>query len=156
MALGLGDHQRRHRAELLKVAEGMRRLGAIKEIPELTEPELPRGEKTGTVLSIVASGVFKANAFYRVPYPGGAAFVLIADPDFPVNPTPPAARVAAALPQVLARYPVNPREALRGYAAYHHLTAEPEGRDLLLQNGAGPGVLARFDPEGKLLALEGA
>jgi len=78
---------------VLKVAEAVRRLGASKGIPELIEAELPGGDATGTMLSMVASGVFRANAFYRASYPGAAAYLLIASPDFPANSEPPAARV---------------------------------------------------------------
>src|SRR4051812_4518593 len=108
---------------LLKAAQGMRRLGALRDIPELITPRLPKGDSIGTRLAAVASGVFHANAFYRAPYEGGAAFLLVVDPEYPVNHTTPAVRIPTVIPQVLRRFPVDHRRVLSGYVKDYGLTS---------------------------------
>jgi hypothetical protein len=62
----------------------MKRLGEEQTIPELTQPQLPlTADINGHVLSMIASGVCDGDAYYRGPYDGGAAFLLIKDDKFP-------------------------------------------------------------------------
>lgn len=136
---------------LLKVTEGLRQIGQAKGIPEFTDFELPRGEQTGTRLALTASGLFKADAFYRAPYAGGALYVLLADPAFPRPQVDPAERIPAVLPHVLGRFPeVNHRQVLEGYLAYYGLGGEEDGPDVLIYNGAGAILRAQFDEHNRL------
>lgn len=139
---------------LVKAAQGMRRLGALRDIPELITPRISNGEAIGTRLAAVASGVFHANAFYRAPYEGGSAFLLIIDPDYPHNDTTPAVRIPTVLPQVLRRFPADHRRVLMGYVKDYGLSGHPNGEGLLIEDETGPVLRARFGPEGELTGLE--
>jgi hypothetical protein len=143
--------------DVLKVAEAMRRLGQTKGIRELVGAEQPRGESTGTLMSMIASGVFRADAFYRAPYPGGAAFLLIADPAFPAPDERPTARIPNIFPQAVSRfgakYPINHRRALLGYLKDYGLESHAEGDDLIVRNGTGPTLRARFEGD-RLTGIE--
>ena len=55
---------------LLKVVTALQRLGELKDVPEFINFELPKGEQIGTRLAMTATGMFKADAFYRAPYSG--------------------------------------------------------------------------------------
>ena len=68
---------------LLGSALTLRMLGEAQNIPELAEAEVLLGEVNGHVLAIIASGVCRADAYYRCPYEGGAAYLLIRDENFP-------------------------------------------------------------------------
>jgi hypothetical protein len=107
---------------------------------------------------MTASGVFRANAFYRAPYEGGAAFLLIADPTFPPPPDRPAARIPAVFPQAVARfgarYPINHRRALLGYLKDYGLSTQPDGDDLIVRNGTGHVLRARFDADDRLTQID--
>ena len=75
---------------LIQASLQMKRLGEEQNIPELTQPQIPLTvEINGHVLSMIASGVCGADAYYRGPYDGGAAFLLIKDEKFPRNQEPP-------------------------------------------------------------------
>jgi hypothetical protein len=67
---------------LLGSALTLRMLGESHGIAELVEPEVPFGEVNGHLLAMIGSGVCRADAYYRCPYQGGAAFVLIKDENF--------------------------------------------------------------------------
>jgi hypothetical protein len=66
--------------KLLDSALRLRELGRREAIPQLTTPEVPLSEIDGHHLSLVASGLLSASAYYRGPYEGGAVFLLIQDP----------------------------------------------------------------------------
>jgi hypothetical protein len=148
------DNKGRTPQALLKVARSMRRLGEQLQIPELLHPLVARGEATGTVMAMTASGVFNAQAFYRAPFPRGAVYMLIGDFKFPENRATPAVRIPTVLPHVLSRYtPLDHRQALMGYLEYYGLKGDPQGRDLVVRNGTGPLLRAQFDEQDRLTAL---
>jgi hypothetical protein len=149
------DNKGRTPQGLLKVARSMRRLGEQLQVPELLHPLVARGEATGTVMAMTASGIFHAQAFYRAPFPRGAVYMLIGDFAYPENPVTPVVRIPSVLPHVLARYtPLDHRQALLGYLEYYKLKGDPEGRDLVVRNGTGALLRARFDAEDRLTALD--
>jgi hypothetical protein len=140
---------------LLKVVTALQRLGELKEIPEFTSFELPRGEQIGTRLSLTAAGMFKADAFYRAPYAGGALYLLLADPIFPRHRVNPAVRIPTILPQVFERFRnLDHRQVLDGYLAYYGLTAVPEGPDVVIENGTEPILRAHFDERDQLTSMD--
>lgn len=140
---------------LLKVVEAVRRLGDMKGIGEFANFEQPAGEQTGTRLALTASGMFKADAFYRAPYSGGALYLLLADASFPRRQVDPAERIPAVLPHVLGRFPdANHRDVLDGYLAHYGLTPEADGLDVLALDGVGPILRAEFDEHNRLLSIE--
>jgi hypothetical protein len=89
-------------AKQLEASMTMKALGEEQAITEFTTPELPLGEINGHMLCLIASGVCKANAYYRGPYTGGAAFFLIQDDGFPKRKVVPLARIVSVFPQVIS------------------------------------------------------
>lgn len=81
-------------SSLLGSAITMQLHGESQGIPELTEPELSLDRIDGHTIAMIASGICRANAYYRSPYDGGALYDLIMDESFPKDPTPPLARLA--------------------------------------------------------------
>lgn len=89
-------------AHLLVASLSLRAYGEQHGIPQLTSPQLPLGQINSHSLALLASGICKANAYYRCPYEGGALFVLIMDENFPKCPDPPLQRIATVFPQAIA------------------------------------------------------
>jgi hypothetical protein len=140
---------------LLKVVTALQRLGELKQIVEFTDFELPRGEQIGTRLALTAAGMFKADAFYRAPYSGGALYLLLADPIYPRERVNPAVRIPTILPQVFERFRnLDHRQVLDGYLAFYGLTAVPEGPDVVIENGTGPILRAHFDDRDQLTSMD--
>jgi hypothetical protein len=86
---------------LLQASLAMKALGEQRLIEELTEPEVPLGKIDGHFFAMLASGVCQANSYYRAPYDGGTAYLLIRDDTFPKNPDPSLRRIASVFPQVI-------------------------------------------------------
>jgi hypothetical protein len=133
----------------------LRMLGQHHGIPELAEPQLPLDVVNGHTLSMIASGVCRADAYYRCPYDGGAAFVLIKDENFPRCTEPPLRRLTSVLPQAISSLDIpNHRLALTGYLEYYGLPFQQEGTEVVVRENGEAMLTATFDELNRLTKLE--
>ena len=140
---------------LLQAALQLKAFGEEQQIPELATPMFPLEGIDGHFLAMIASGVCHANGYYRCPYDGGAAFLLIQDENFPKNTETPLQRIASVFPQAIASIDIpNHRDALAGYLEHYGLVGEAED-DMLVVREDGEAVLtAVFDVIERLAKLE--
>ena len=140
---------------LLGSARLLQLLGEERHIAEFTEPEYALGDIDGHYLAIVASGVCRAEAYYRAPYEGGAAFLLLQQ-GLPLPPAgDPLTRVTTVFPQALAALPITDhRRTLTGYLRYLGLDGQPEGAGLVVRQDGELVLVAGFDEWGRLARLE--
>lgn len=105
---------------LLKCSNAMQHLGTSEQIVELTTPEVSLQKADGHTLSMIASGVCNASAYYRGPYQGGAVFMLIDAPSLALT-VPPAPtgipRMITSFMQFISAVPVNHKRAFAAYAS---------------------------------------
>ena len=140
---------------LLQAAVKMKALGEEQQIPELATPMFPLDGIDGHFLAMIASGVCKADAYYRCPYDGGAAFVLIKDENFQKNNEQPLQRIASVFPQAIASIEIsNHRDALAGYLEHYGLSGEVEGDSLVVKENGEAVLTATFDGQNRLAKLE--
>ncbi|MBL8797842.1 MAG: hypothetical protein JNM56_28350 [Planctomycetia bacterium] len=140
---------------LLQCALQLKALGEKQQIPELTTPMLQLGDIDGHTLAMLASGVCQANAYYRCPYEGGAAFVLIQDESFPKPTEPPLARIASVFPQAISSIDIpDHRLALIGHLDHHGLVYEEVVGQVLVKENGEPVLTAVFDEQNRLTNLE--
>ena len=139
---------------LLRAAEQMRKLGNERSLRELSLPQFPLTEMDGALATVIASGVCQARAWYRGPYPGGAAFFLIDDPEYPRFIVDPAVRIPIVFPQVISAYEVNHRRAFAGYVSYYRLESHADGPGIIAGDSSGPQIRAEFDTHGRLVQIE--
>lgn len=138
---------------LLQCCTTMRQLGATQNIPELTTPELSLQTTGGHTLSMIASGVCNASAYYRGPYQGGAAFMLITSPSLAL-PTPPVLpRVITTFLQFVSAVPVNHKRAFSAYATARGLTLTPTSTGLIASLGNSH-ITAVFDNLDRLAKID--
>jgi hypothetical protein len=141
--------------QLLAAAHTMKGYGERRLIKELTTAQLPLGEINGHFLATVASGVCQANAYFRAPYDGGAAFLLIKDDNFPRCTDPPLARIATIFPQAISTLDIpNHKLALMGYLAYYGLKGQTEGNTVVVKDNGRYVLLATFDQYHRLKQLD--
>lgn len=141
--------------ELLGAAKMMRIFGQHHQIPELAEPEIPLGEINGHYLSMIASGVCRANAYFRAPYQDGAAFLLIQDESFPRSTEPPLYRIVSVFAQAISSLDIDDHNlAFVGYLEYHGLAFEAQGGRIVVRHDNEPALTATFDESSRLANLE--
>jgi hypothetical protein len=139
---------------LLAAAHALKELGEQCSIEELIRPQLPLREIDGHFLATIASGLGLADAYFRAPYDGGAAFLLVKDEAFPRPDVPPLLRIATLFPQALAALDLGDHKvALTHYLAYHRLTGEAAAETLVVRDDDGQVLTAAFDEYQRLTRL---
>ena len=133
----------------------MRFYGEHHQISEFTTPHLELGEIDGQMFAIIASGICRANAYYRAPYDGGAAYLLIQDENFPVCQEPPLARLLSVFPQAISSIEIpDHRLALIGYLDYHGIGFEETVSQVVVKENGEEVLTATFDEQKRLTNLE--
>jgi hypothetical protein len=133
----------------------LRLLGQQHGIPEFSEPQFPLDVVNGHTLAMIASGVCRADAYYRCPYEGGAAFVLIQDPGFPSCTQPPLRRLVSVFPQAVSSLDIPDHHlALTGYLEYYGIPFQSEGNNVVVRENREPVLTAEFDACSRLTNLE--
>lgn len=139
---------------LLQASLTIKAFGEQHEIPELTAPEVPLDEIDGHSLAMIASGVCRANAYYRAPYDVGAAYLLIMDESFPRNTDEPLSRIATVFPQAIAALEIpNHRLAFLAYLASYGILGRSDGNRVLVDGSNKPAMTAIFDEQNRLIRL---
>lgn len=149
-----GNQASNFTAEVLVECGKLRQVGELNGIKELTERKLECNEKiNGHMLSMVASGVCEANAYYRGPYEGGAVFLLIKDPKYPMDKSSlgNAIRIAQNFTEVISKIDIyNHRDAIRSYFEYHKGTISEVSDSITATFTNGESISAKFLPNGLL------
>lgn len=141
---------------LIQASLQMKQLGEQQQILELIEPQVPlTDEVNGHVLSMIASGVCDADAYYRGPYDGGAAFLLIKDPNFPRSKESPLARLAHVFPQAISSVAIaDHRLALTSYLDQRSIVYISEGNAVIVSEKGKTVLTATFDSQQRLTKLD--
>jgi hypothetical protein len=143
-------------AKLLEGSLTMKALGEEQRISELVTPELSLGDLNGHMLCLIASGVCQANAYYRGPYTGGAAFFMIKDAKFPKPDVVPLARILSVFPQLISALEIpNHRLAFMGYLEDYGLVGKDEGSTIVVRENDKELMTATFNERNLLTELEG-
>jgi hypothetical protein len=138
-------------------AESLRSYGESHNIRELTQPEFKLDDwRHGHHLAMLASGILNANAYYRGPYSGGALFLLIHDPDYPLTPDKSPAHVLSFITQMLERgVMVDLRRAIRGYLKQADFQVAEHGGTVMGTAPDGSVVQVDFDDMGRVTQIGG-
>lgn len=143
---------------LLSAAQRLRDHQAVADISifQHAEPFALNDQTSGHRLTMIASGLLGANAYYRGPYEGGALYMLVIDPDFPADQRNPAQVVASSFPQFIQNVQVfDHKLAFRHYAEAKGLSVETtEGEmNLIATAPDGNSVRATFDVQKRMKQL---
>lgn len=150
---------------LTALALQLRQLGDAGNIEEFTSATLPITPQVNAArISLVASGVLRAGAYFRAPYPRGAAYLLIKDSKYKRSVTRPIQRVSKAFPLFLSKHFVaDQRAAFVAYLKFYRLDIhEEDGRVLATVKATARGLqmlgqqqlVAEFDAANRLVNLK--
>jgi hypothetical protein len=141
---------------ILADAHRLQAMGSGKGIPELARPVSKLADVSADELAMVGSGLCNAYLYYRLPYPGGALYVLVTDPAFGRSPMAPAARIPLLFPRLLESIPVAPRRALAAYLRACGLELSEGAAVVVGKAKDGERVIATFDEVGRLVEIKAA
>ena len=131
--------------QLLTCASTLRKLGEEQQIDVLSQAQFELGEIDGHLLTIVASGVCHADAYYRGPYDGGAVFFLIEQS--PLSEQSPASPVTLVnmISSVISQFSVQHRLMVQAFLQQqgYQLTESPA--EIVAFNSLGYTITVTFD-----------
>ncbi|MEM1110000.1 MAG: DUF6882 domain-containing protein [Planctomycetota bacterium] len=142
--------------KLLTSANRLRELGKSKNISELCDPQLSTREHDGHFWATLATGLFKANAYYRAPYEAGAVYLMISDERYPSPNTDLCGRLRLIFPQAISSCPIRDHKfAFINYAQSLGLSVQEQDGTLSARDDEGNELLAEFDDWLRLIRLAG-
>ena len=141
--------------DLLDAARQLRDLGTASGIPELQQPSVELTQIDGHYLSMIASGLTRANAYYRGPTEGGAVFFLIFAPEIEQQPGFDRRALEGVLTYLITTYEIRPRAALIAYLRANRLPWVSDGRSLRFRLSSGESVGVEFFLSGAIKSWEG-
>ncbi len=137
--------------ELTEASRQMRELGRQYEIAALSDPEVSLDNVSGHLLGMIASGVCGADAYYRGPYNGGAAFMLLTAPEVKGRADSSVTAFIRIFTEFISAFDCSHRPALEAYARYKAYSYAPQADGTLLcMSPSGASVTAAFDDLGRL------
>jgi hypothetical protein len=141
---------------VLGAALELRRRGAELGVEEFTTPELPLSSVNGHELAMVGTGLLGAPAYYRCPYEGGAAFVLLTG--IPLAPVPQVdtPRLVTVISQTIAGLEVDHRTMLDALLRAQRATVRQEGDRLHVHTSDDQDMVVTFDGGGRIVDLTAA
>jgi len=140
-------------APLLLAAEQLREFGVQNDVPEFVEPSFGLDVANGHQLSLVASGLCGVDAYYRGPYEGGAAFLLLSGPELRQQSNNTALRFIRIFNEFIGAIPCNHRAAFYAYARHKEYALDAQDDALIVTHPAGAQVRAVFDSHDRMTEM---
>jgi hypothetical protein len=141
-------------ARLLGAAHTLRAFGHSYGVSELVEDEVPLDEVSGQEVAALACGLLDMPGWWRAPFNGGVAWLLLTDRALPRTAEPPPAEMARVLTRTLAIFPVDHAIALDAYVVHHGGSVERLGATATARMRDGGHMVARFDEAHRIERLE--
>ncbi len=138
---------------VVQAARQVRAWGAQEDVRELTLSHFGLDLADGHTLSMTASGLCGADAYYRGPYDGGAAFFLLTAPELREEMPLSLVRMARLFNTFIGQFPCDHRAALRAYASYKGFACRDDGDVLLGTSAQGSSLRATFDAQGRMTEM---
>lgn len=139
---------------LLVASRTLRDFGAACCVRELVEEECDLDAATGQEIAALACGLLDAPGWWRAPFDGGVAWLLLTDPALPRATMPLPAEMARVLTRTLAIFPVDHATTLDAYVIHHGGSVEHEGGTATAWMRGGGRMVARFDALQRIERLE--
>lgn len=134
----------------------LRVLGEEHGIAVFTEPMVPLDHVDGHAFASIVVGEGLGKAYYRGPYEGGAAFLLITDEQLLFQVDDPLRRIMTVFPQAIAAMELpDHREALWGYLEHYGFQPRELNGSLVLTQDGQEVLRAEFDEHRRLRELKG-
>jgi len=129
--------------------------GLTHGVAEFVDEQFTLEAIDGHYLTMIATGLLGADAYYRCPYDEGAAFVVIqAAPEVRALSDLSAHSIAKRVIDFICRYECRHQTAVENYLRYKGFTWSYAGRELTGSGAGGQSLKARFTSEGHLEQIE--
>lgn len=140
--------------QLLAAARTLQAFGEEYGVRELVEEESDLDHASGQEIAALACGLLDTPGWWRAPFGGGVAWLLLTDCALPRAAVPLPAEMARVLTRTLAIFPVDHAIALDSYVVHHGGSVEHAGGTATARMRGGGRMVARFDARHRIERLE--
>jgi hypothetical protein len=139
-------------ANLLTLSNRLKTYGQKYKIPEFTIPQIKLDNLFhGHHIGMLTSGLLNCNAYYRGPYPTGALFYLIQDPEYPVTLNSHPSQIVNHITQMVAMGPpIDLRRATQSYLTQRGIQSMMQATSLVGEFADGSTLQVDFDARGRV------
>jgi hypothetical protein len=152
---GWADEQSEVPDHLLTAVQELRKWGIQNNVVELTLPSIDLNRADGTMLSMIASPICRANAFYREYFDGGSLFVLLFGDAVDRQPGFDRSGFLRALTEHTSVYSGNHRALIASYFRELNLPYQETSGAFSGELAVGERIVAEFDPSGMITTING-
>ena len=135
-------------------ADTMRELGRARDIPEFAEAQTHDAELFCHRLAMIAAGELEAGAYYRAPYDGGSAWLLINEALPPAPHRHDLARIQRVIAESISTFEMSHRPALEAYFTSEGLEVEETEPFEIVATAKDGDLRVRFDDEGRITEMK--
>ena len=140
---------------LLKASLAMKVWLESKGLAELALPSLDLDLADGLMLSLIATEVCGADAYYREHYEGGSLFLLLYRAGVSAANPFDRRELVRNLDDLIQRYEFNHRSALLSYFRARGIASADTGETVTAALQNGEQIIAEFDASGRLTGVNG-
>ena len=135
-------------------AHQLRQLGRDRNIPEFSEAQTHGEELFCHRIALIAAGETGAGAYYRAPYEGGSAWLLIKDELPPAPHRHDLARVQRVIAESISTFEMAHRPALEAYFKTEDMTVEETEPFEIVASATDGDLRVRFDDDGRITEMK--
>ena len=138
---------------LIQAALQLRELGTAERIPELLNDQLDLNQISGHQIALAAAGICQSDCYYRGPYGGGAAYVLIDAPIVREQRSASPVRVINVFNQLISTFALDHRRALTAFLRQKGYTLTETATGIEATASDRSALRATFDDRGRLVEM---
>lgn len=143
-------------APLLASVSKLKVFGGEHHIDELKVPQIKLGDVNGAILSTLATGLTRGDAYYRGPYNGGALYVVINAPPLRAMADGSPMRLVSVFTQLISSALVDHRKAWKAYLEQKGYGVVEAADSIVGTSPKGENVSAKFDSKGRAIDISAA
>jgi hypothetical protein len=136
----------------LEGAQQLRDYGVAHSIPELTKSQFALRDFDGHYLTMVCAGILNADCYYRLPYEGGAAFLVVPSaPEVQALSDRSPHYMVGRITDFICLFPCSHRVSVEHYLTYKSYTFSSSGSELTARSPLNQTLRVCFDASGRVL-----
>lgn len=152
---GWADEQSEVDARLLASCRELRAWAEKEQLPEFLSPSLDLNIADGAVLSLAASALCKATAYYRDQYEGGSLFLLLFCDGSERNPGFDRQSFLRRFNELAQTRTVDLRNVMRSYFQERGLPVVENPGEISGELLSGERLIAGLDEQGRIITMNG-
>ncbi len=139
--------------DLLVAAKELKNFGEKYKLEAFALGEIQLNGIDGEYLSIISSGIFDADCYFKATYNDGAAFVLIQSEKLRKSNINSAEQIILIFTEFIKEWDINHRQAFASYIQKKKWKIVKSDKNKIISSNGDERIIASFDKIGRLLKI---